>query len=54
VPTSLPSHLDIPGVGTLVVHPFVLKSEQPVLIDTGLAAESDLFMEALRSIIDYA
>jgi hypothetical protein len=25
-----------------------------VLIDTGLAAESDLFMEALRSIIDYA
>jgi glyoxylase-like metal-dependent hydrolase (beta-lactamase superfamily II) len=50
--TVLPSHLDIPGVGTLVVNSFVLESEQPVLIDTGLAAESDSFMDALRSIID--
>src|SRR5262249_10217692 len=50
--TVLPAHLDIPGVGTLLVNAFVLKSEQPVLIDTGLAVDSDSFMEALRSIID--
>ena len=50
--TVLPAHLDIPGVGTLLVNAFVLKSEQPVLIDTGIAAESDSFMEALRSVID--
>ena len=50
--TVLPSHLDIPGVGTLLVNAFVLNSEQPVLIDTGLAAESDSFMDALRSVID--
>ena len=36
--TVLPAHLDIPGVGTLLVNAFVLKSEQPVLIDTGIAA----------------
>jgi glyoxylase-like metal-dependent hydrolase (beta-lactamase superfamily II) len=50
--TVLPTHLDIPGVGTLLVNSFVLMSEQPVLIDTGLAVESDSFMEALRSIVD--
>jgi glyoxylase-like metal-dependent hydrolase (beta-lactamase superfamily II) len=50
--TVLPTHLDIPGVGTLLVNSFVLKSQQPVLIDTGLAMDSDSFMEALRSVID--
>src|SRR5262245_49683114 len=49
--TVLPTHLDIPGVGTLLVNSFVLKSEQPVLIDTGLGLDSDSFMEALRSIL---
>jgi glyoxylase-like metal-dependent hydrolase (beta-lactamase superfamily II) len=48
----MPSHLDVPGVGTLLVNSFVLKSEHPVLIDTGLAVDSDAFVETLRSIID--
>lgn len=50
--TVLPSHLDVPGVGTLLVNSFVLKAEQPVLIDTGLAVDSDAFLEGLGSIID--
>jgi flavorubredoxin len=50
--TVLPSHLDVPGVGTLVVNAFVLHSSQPVLVDTGLAADTDDFVDALRSVID--
>jgi flavorubredoxin len=50
--TVLPTHLDIPGVGTLLVNTFVLHSAQPVLIDTGLASEADDFIDALRSVID--
>jgi glyoxylase-like metal-dependent hydrolase (beta-lactamase superfamily II) len=48
----LPTHLDIPGVGTLLVNAFVLKSEQPVLVDTGIGMDSDSFIEALRSVVD--
>jgi len=50
----LPSHLDIPGVGTLLVNAFVLLAEQPVLVDTGLGMDSEAFMAALRAIVDPA
>ena len=50
----LPSHLDVPGVGTLSVYSFVLLSQQPVLIDTGLGLDTPEFVEALRSVIDPA
>jgi len=50
--TVLPNHLDVPGVGTLLVNAFVLQSEQPVLIDTGIGLDSDSFIEALRSVVD--
>ena len=48
----LPAHLPIPGAGFLPVNAFVIKAKEPVLVDTGLAIESEEFMAALRSVID--
>ncbi len=48
----LPLHFPIPGMGFLPVNAFVIKSKEPVLVDTGAAGESDAFMKALESIID--
>jgi glyoxylase-like metal-dependent hydrolase (beta-lactamase superfamily II) len=50
----LPTQLPVPGVGTLPINSFVLRSEQPVLIDTGLGIDGDEFIDALRSVIDPA
>jgi flavorubredoxin len=50
--TELPSHLDIPGVGSLVVNAFVVHSAQPVLVDTGLGTDAPAFVDALRAVID--
>jgi glyoxylase-like metal-dependent hydrolase (beta-lactamase superfamily II) len=47
----LPAHFPIPGMGFLAVNAFVIKSEKPVLVDTGMGLESEAFMEALESII---
>lgn len=49
---ALRSHVPIPGIGLLPVHAYVLKSGSPVLIDTGLRADSDAFLEALGTVID--
>jgi glyoxylase-like metal-dependent hydrolase (beta-lactamase superfamily II) len=48
----LPSYVPIPGLGLLPVNAFVLKSTAPVLIDTGLHADADEFLEALRAAVD--
>ncbi|HLI73295.1 MAG TPA: MBL fold metallo-hydrolase [Acidimicrobiales bacterium] len=50
----IPSHLEVPGVGVILVNAFVLLAEQPVLIDTGLAVETEPFMAALEAVIDPA
>jgi glyoxylase-like metal-dependent hydrolase (beta-lactamase superfamily II) len=50
----LPSYLSIPMVGVLAVNAFLLLGEEPVLVDTGLARESDEFLEALSAVIDPA
>jgi hypothetical protein len=50
----IPSHLEVPGVGVILVNAFVLLSERPVLIDTGLAVDSEQFMSALEAIVDPA
>lgn len=47
----LPTHLPIPGVGNLLVNAFVLLSEEPVLIDTGLGIDGEAFAAALESVI---
>jgi glyoxylase-like metal-dependent hydrolase (beta-lactamase superfamily II) len=49
---ALPSYVPIPGLGLLPVNAYVVKSTAPVLIDTGLRADADEFMEALRRVID--
>jgi glyoxylase-like metal-dependent hydrolase (beta-lactamase superfamily II) len=48
----LPAHFPIPGMGFLAVNAFVIKSKQPVLVDTGMGIKGEEFMEALTSFID--
>jgi flavorubredoxin len=48
----LPAHFPIPGAGFLPVNCFVIKAEEPVLVDTGMGIESEEFIKALESIID--
>jgi hypothetical protein len=50
----LPSQVPLPGVGVLPVNAYLLLSEEPVLIDGGMGADSDEFVDALTSIIDPA
>jgi len=48
----LPTFLNVPGVGYLPVNSFVILSEEPVLVDTGIGIEQDAFVKALKSVID--
>ncbi len=48
----LSTNFTIPGFGLLPVNAFVLKAAEPVLVDTGVMAESEDFMSALKSAID--
>ena len=50
----LPSYVPLPGLGVLPVNAFLIRSSEPVLVDTGLAALRDDFMPALRRLIDPA
>lgn len=48
----LPSYFPIPGLGFLPCNAYVIKAEEPVLVDTGLGIDSEEFMNALTSVID--
>ena len=48
----LPAYIPLPGLGVLPVNAFLIRSREPVLVDTGLAALHDDFMPALRQLID--
>jgi hypothetical protein len=50
----LPATVPLPGVGVLPVNAYVLHAEEPVLIDAGMAADGERFVDALASIIDPA
>jgi hypothetical protein len=50
----LPATVPLPGVGVLPVNAYVLHAEEPVLIDGGMAADGEQFVDALASIIDPA
>jgi flavorubredoxin len=50
--TILPAQLPIPGFGFLPINGFVIKSKEPVLVDTGTVVDSEEFMRALESVID--
>jgi flavorubredoxin len=49
---TLASYLPVPGYGILPANAFVIHAQQPVLVDTGLAALRTPFLEALRQVID--
>jgi flavorubredoxin len=48
----LPSFFPIPGAGYLAVNAFVIKASEPVLVDTGMGLDGDVFLDALTSILD--
>jgi flavorubredoxin len=48
------SNIAIPGFGLIPVNAFVIKGDEPILVDTGAVIESDEFMAALESVIDPA
>jgi flavorubredoxin len=48
----LPAHFPIPGMGFLAVNAFVIKAEEPLLVDTGMEIDREEFMKALESVID--
>jgi len=50
--TIFSSYVTLPGLGLVPVNAFLLKAEQPVLIDTGMVLESADYQKALRSVID--
>jgi flavorubredoxin len=49
---ALRTYAPLPGLGILAVNAFLIRAAQPVLADTGLIADREPFMEALRSLID--
>ncbi len=53
----LPSYLPVPdvpapGLGSLVINSYLIKSADPVLIDTGMPVVREEFLNALWSLID--
>jgi glyoxylase-like metal-dependent hydrolase (beta-lactamase superfamily II) len=48
---SIVSYFPIPGYGMLPVNAFLIRSVQPVLVDTGLGVLKEPFMQNLRSLI---
>lgn len=51
---SLTAYAPLPGLGILPVNSFVIRAARPVLVDTGLAALRDDYLNALRATIDPA
>jgi hypothetical protein len=52
--TVLNDHAEVPGLGFLPVNAFVLRAEQPVVIDTGLSTADKDFVSALAEVLDPA
>jgi glyoxylase-like metal-dependent hydrolase (beta-lactamase superfamily II) len=50
--TVINDFLPVPTIGFLAVNAFVLHSEQPVVVDTGLSLPDRGFMDSLGSVID--
>ena len=48
----LPSYVPLPGLGMLPVNSYVIKGQQPVLVDTGLHQDREAFLRALESVVD--
>lgn len=51
---ELTSYMPVPGLGILPVNAFLLDGPQPILVDTGLAALREAFLQALERLVDPA
>ncbi|MEU4733289.1 MBL fold metallo-hydrolase [Streptomyces sp. NPDC023588] len=51
---ALPSQLPLPDLGLQPVNAYLLRGEQPMLVDTGMPVDRDAFEEALWSLVDPA
>jgi hypothetical protein len=49
---AIRDRLEVPGMGYLPVNAFVIRADEPVLVDTGLPGSHAAFMDAVRSVID--
>jgi glyoxylase-like metal-dependent hydrolase (beta-lactamase superfamily II) len=47
----IPTYWPVPNVGVIPMNAFVIRAAEPVLVDTGTAALSDQFVDALESIV---
>ncbi|MEU7074510.1 MBL fold metallo-hydrolase [Streptomyces narbonensis] len=50
----LPSALPVPGLGDQPVHAFLVRSDLPMLVDTGMPVDREGFLESLWSLVDPA
>ncbi len=44
--------MPLPNSGYITINSFLIKSQEPVLVDTGMRVEASEWMEALKSVID--
>jgi flavorubredoxin len=51
---QLGAYVPVPGIGVLAVNSYLIRGLQPVLVDTGIAALREPFMDQLRALIDPA
>jgi hypothetical protein len=52
--TALTSTIEIPMLGVLPINSFLIKGNEPMLVDTGITPERDEFLAALGELIDPA
>ncbi len=48
----IPTYWPVPNVGVIPMNAFLIRSHEPVLVDTGTRALSEPFLDALGSLID--
>lgn len=48
----LPGAIPVPGLGVLSVNAYVIRAAEPVLVDAGLAALREPFMQQLEAVLD--
>ncbi len=48
------SWLPLPGLGVLPANAYLIRARQPVLVDTGVAALREPFLDALAAVVDPA
>lgn len=49
---ALPAYFPVPTIGLMTVNAYLVKGEQPYLVDTGLMNDKGAFAEALSKLID--